>query len=706
MSTQTHYRTCNLCEAMCGLEIDYEGSKVLSIKGDKKDEFSEGHICPKALALKDIYEDKDRLKKPLKRTGDSWQEISWKQAINEVATALVETRQKHGADAVGMYSGNPNVHNSGTILSAPNFSRELRTKNKFSATSVDQLPHQFVAYLMYGHQLQIPIPDIDRTEYLVILGANPLVSNGSLLSAPNIKKRLQRIQERGGKIINIDPRFTETSAKSDQHIYIRPGTDTFLLLGMLHVLFEENLIKIGRFENALKGFEDVKKLAEQFSPKKITEITGISTETIQTLAKEFASQDKAVLYGRMGVCTQEFGGLSMWLVNVINILTGNFDEHGGYMFTTPAIDLKPHASKGHVNKWSSRVRGLPEVGSELPSSVMAEEILTPGEGQIKAMIINAGNPVLSTPNGLQLENAFKSLDFMVSIDIYLNETSKLAHIILPSTTGLENDLYDIVFHSLAVRNTAKYSKALFQKADGAKYDWQIFRALRKAYLKKSGKLGISRRIKLMLEEAIPVEKMLDMALKRGPHKGRVNIKKLKDNPHGIDLGSLQSQMPAALYSQDKKINLFPYEITTDIPRLKDRFDSFSIQKDEFLLIGRRQLRTCNSWLHNSPRLIKNNPCNLLLHPDDATKLKLNGCKSVKVSSKVGEVTLAYETTEEIMLGTVSLPHGWGHLGDIRMDVASTSPGVSINDLTDENFVDLLTGNAALNGVPVKIEAIS
>jgi len=408
----------------------------------------------------------------------------------------------------------------------------------------------------------------------------------------------------------------------------------------------------------------------------------------------------------MGVCTQEFGGLSMWLVNVINILTGNFDEPGGYMFTTPAIDLKPHASKGHVNKWSSRVRGLPEVGSELPSSVMAEEILTPGEGQIKAMIINAGNPVLSTPNGLQLENAFKSLDFMVSIDIYLNETSKLANIILPSATGLENDLYDIVFHSLAVRNTAKYSKALFQKADGAKYDWQIFRALRKAYLKKSGKLGVSRRIKLMIEEAIPVEKMLDMALKQGPHKRQVNIKKLKDNPHGIDLGSLQSQMPAALYSQDKKINLFPDEIATDIPRLKERFDSFSIKKDEFLLIGRRQLRTCNSWLHNSPRLIKNNPCNLLLHPDDATKLKLNGSKSVKVSSKVGEVTLAYEITEEIMPGTVSLPHGWGHLGDIRMDVASTSPGVSINDLTDENFVDLLTGNAALNGVPVKIEAIS
>jgi len=520
MPIQTHYRTCNLCEAMCGLEIEYEGTNVLSIKGDKNDPFSKGHICPKAMALKDIYEDKDRLKKPLKRTDTGWQEISWKQAINEVAEVLAETRKKYGSDAVGVYAGNPNVHNSGAILSAPGFIKELRTKNRFSATSVDQLPHQFVAFLMYGHQLQLPIPDIDRTDYLIILGANPLVSNGSLLTAPNIKKRLQRIQERGGKIVNIDPRFTETSAKSDQHIYLRPGSDTFLLLSMLHVLFEENLVKLGRFENALNGFDEVKKVAEQFAPNKVTDITGISSETITLLTREFASSEKAVLYGRMGACTQEFGGLSMWLVSVINILTGNFDEPGGYMFTSPAIDLKPYSSRGHINRWSSRVRGLPEVGSELPSSVMAEEILTPGKGQIRAMVINAGNPVLSTPNGIQLEKAFKSLDFMVSIDIYINETSKLANIILPTATGLEVDLYDIIFHSLAVRNTSKYSKALFKPADGVKYDWQIFRTLRKTYLQKMGKLGLVKRIKLMIEHSVSVEKMLDIALKRGACRKR------------------------------------------------------------------------------------------------------------------------------------------------------------------------------------------
>ena len=573
--TQIHYRTCNLCEAMCGLAIEHDGNEVISIKGDVDDEFSQGHICPKALALKDIYEDPNRLKKPVKRTANGWVEISWKAAIQEVADALASARKKHGSDAVGVYSGNPNVHNSGALLSAPEFLKELRTKNRFSATSVDQLPHQYMAYLMYGHQLQIPIPDIDRTDFLIILGANPIISNGSLLSAPNIKKRLKNIQDRGGKIVNIDPRYTETSAKSDQHLFIRPGSDVFMLLSMLHILLEEDLVKFGRFEQHLKSYEALRKVANDYSPEKTATITGIDSNVLKDLTRQFANTEKAVLYGRMGVCTQEFGGMCMWLVNVLNILTGHFDEAGGYMFTTPAIDLKPQISKGHIAKWKSRVRGLPEVGGELPSSVMAEEILTPGEGQIKAMIISAGNPVLSTPNGVQLEKAFKSLDFMVSIDIYINETSKLADIILPPATGLETDLYDIIFHTLAVRNTSKYSEALFDKADGAKYDWEVFRALRVAYLKPLKKLTLSKRIKLGITHLLSPEKMLDILLKRGPYKNEVSIKKLKKHPHGIDLGALKSQMPESLYHKDKKINLFPEEIKEDLQRVKQKFRAFN-----------------------------------------------------------------------------------------------------------------------------------
>lgn len=699
---QIHYRTCNLCEAMCGLAIEHDGKAVISIKGDVDDEFSQGHICPKALALKDIYEDPNRLKKPVKRTENGWIEISWAAAIREVANALADTRKKHGSDAVGVYSGNPNVHNSGALLSAPEFLKELRTKNRFSATSVDQLPHQYMAYLMYGHQLQIPIPDIDRTDFLIILGANPIISNGSLLSAPNIKKRLKNIQERGGEIVNIDPRYTETSAKSDQHVFIRPGSDVFMLLSMLHILLEEKLVKLGRFEQHLKNYEGLEELASDYSPETTTDITGIEPEVLKELTKQFANTEKAVLYGRMGVCTQEFGGMCMWLVNVLNILTGHFDEPGGYMFTTPAIDLKPQISKGHIGKWKSRVRELPEVGGELPSSVMAEEILTPGEGQIKAMVISAGNPVLSTPNGVQLEKAFESLDFMVSIDIYINETSKLANIILPTATGLETDLYDIIFHTLAVRNTSKYSPALFGKSDGAKYDYEVFRALRIAYLKSMKKLSLSKRIKLGITHLFSPEKMLDILLKRGPYKKELSIKKLKKHPHGIDLGALKSQMPKSLYHKDKKINLFPDEIKEDLQRVKQKLDTF--KPDDFLLIGRRQLRTCNSWLHNSQRLLKNNSCNLYLHPKDAEKLDLNGSSTIKVSSKVGQIEVPYETTEEIMQGVVSLPHGWGHHGDIKLDVATTSPGTNVNELTDDNFVDQLTGNAAVNGVPVKLEA--
>lgn len=698
--SQTHFRTCNLCEAMCGLAIEHDGKEVISIKGDVDDEFSQGHICPKALALKDIYEDPNRLKKPVKKTKDGWVEIAWKEAIEEVAQTLANTRKKYGSDAVGVYSGNPNVHNSGAILSAPEFIKELRTKNRFSATSVDQLPHQYMAYLMYGHQLQIPIPDIDRTDFLIILGANPIISNGSLLSAPNIKKRLKNIQDRGGKIVNIDPRFTETSAKSDQHLFIRPGSDVFMLLSMLHILFEEKLVKLGRFEHHLNGFEDLHQLVKDYSPENTAEITGIESDVLTDLTRQFANTEKAVLYGRMGVCTQEFGGMCMWLVNVLNILTRHFDELGGYMFTSPAIDLKPQISKGHIGKWKSRVRGLPEVGGELPSSVMAEEILTPGKGQIKAMIISSGNPVLSTPNGAQLEKAFESLDFMVSIDIYINETSKLADIILPTATGLETDLYDIIFHTLAVRNTSKYSPALFDKAEEAKYDWEVFRALKMTYLKSMNKMSLSKRLKIGIAHLFSPEKMLNILLRRGPYD--LSIKKLKQQPHGIDLGALKSQMPDSLYHKDKKINLLPNEIKEDLKRVKQKLDTF--KPDDFLLIGRRQLRTCNSWLHNSQRLLKNNSCQLFLHPKDAEKLGLQEKNSIKVSSRVGQVVVPFETTEEIMQGVVSLPHGWGHKGKIKLDVASTSPGTNINELTDENFVDLLTGNAAVNGVAVKLEA--
>ncbi|MFY0652674.1 MAG: molybdopterin-dependent oxidoreductase [Cyclobacteriaceae bacterium] len=703
MTTQKHYRTCNLCEAMCGLEIEYTKETILSIKGDKNDPFSQGHICPKAVALKDVYEDKNRLKKPVKKTESGWEEISWSEAFNTVGKRIHEIQTQYGKTSIGFYNGNPVVHNSGTLLSAPSFFRELGTTNRYSATSVDQLPHHFSAYLMFGHQLMLPIPDIDRTDYLVILGANPLVSNGSLLTAPNMKKRLADIQARGGKVVNIDPRFTETSEKCDQHVYIKAGTDVYLLLAMINTLFDEGLVDTGRLTSDIKGLNEIRDLVQNYSPGSIEQITGISSQVITNLTREFCTADKAVLYGRMGVCTQEFGGASMWLVNVFNILTGNFDEPGGAMFSSPAIDVKATTSKGHIGKWHSRVRDFPEFANELPVATLAEDILTEGKGQIKGMIINAGNPILSTPNSGQLAQAFDSLDFMVSIDIFINETSSMADIILPPATGVEVGHYDLVFHSLAVRNTTKYSSALFPKSDGAKYDWEIFKLLRKSYLKATGRYGPKKRIKLFFDNFITPEKMIGVGLKRSKYGSKVSLGELKNNPHGIDLGPLESQLPKALFTSDKKINLYPNAIENDLTRIADKLRSHGTNSNKIKLVGRRQLRTCNSWLHNSPRMSKNNDCTLLIHPNTADKFKLEKGNPVKVVSASGSITLPMELTNKIAEDTVSIPHGWGHTGDIQLDVATANPGANINVLMSDQQIDELTGNAVLNGVEVELQ---
>lgn len=702
MASQTHFRTCTLCEAMCGIEIEYEGKEILSIKGDKLDPFSKGHICPKAVALKDIYEDKDRLRKPMKKTSDGWKEISWDKAFDEVVENIVGIQKDYGHSTVGLYQGNPAVHNTGTMLSAPDFVRALGTQNRYSATSVDQLPHHFASLLMFGHQHMIPIPDIDRTELLVIMGANPVISNGSLMTAPNIKKRLEKIRKSGGKIINIDPRFTETSSKSDQQIYIRPGSDVFMLLAVVNLLFKDSKIKPNRLSGFVDGVDRLQGAVKSYTPEAVEDITGIKANSIRLLVEQLTEAERAVWYGRLGVCTQEFGGLCMWLVNVINILTGNFDEPGGAMFTTPAIDVKPHTSKGHINRWQSRVRKLPEFGNELPVATLAEDILTPGDGQIRGMIINAGNPVLSTPNGSQLKKAFESLGFMVSIDIYLNETSSLANIILPPATGLEVDHYDLVFHSLAIRNTAKFSPALFKPSKEAKYDWQIFRELTKRYLKKTDGYSLKKCLEMTVKNNISIKKSIEIGIKRGPQVKNIDIKALFKNPHGIDLGPLESQLPEALYTANSMINIFPNEMEKDLKRVSDRLKKSSKEPQGFLLIGRRQLRTCNSWMHNSPRLMKSNTCTLFVHPEDAESVGLNGSKMATVKSRTGEVTLPYELTNEIMKGTLSIPHGWGHQGNIKLAVAQSNPGVSINDITDETFIDELTGNAALNGVPVQL----
>ena len=706
MPSNIHYRTCNLCEAMCGLTIETEADEIISIKGDKEDSFSKGHICPKAMGLKDIYLDKDRLKRPVRRTENGWEEISWEEAYTEVVENLTKIQNQHGENSIGVYLGNPVVHNSGTMLSGTPFYKTLKTKYRYSATSVDQLPHHFASYYMFGHQFLMPVPDIDRTQFMLILGGNPLASNGSIMTAPDVKNRLKAIQKNGGKVVVIDPRKTETSKISDAHLPIKPGTDVYLLWGLIAVMFEEKLVNLGELADYTDGVAALQKLASQFKLDGIETVTGIPADKIKSLAKDFCAAKTAVAYGRMGVSTQVHGGHCQWLVNAINILSGNFDTPGGGMFTTPAFDLLAPERAGHRGKWFSKTRKLPEFNGELPVSTMAEDILNQeGEDCIKAMVTVAGNPILSTPNGRQLENAFGSLDFMVSFDIYINETSRFANIILPPTTGLETSHYDLVFNIFAVRDVAKFSEALFPPSEGAKHDYEIFKEL-------TDKMNTAQGVEIDNKYMTPNQK-IDLGLKYG-HYGMqagdeaafsgLSLETLKGKSHGIDLGALKSRLPDRLFTTDKRIALAPEIFVQDMKRVTNEFHRQANESNNQLyLIGRRNLRTNNSWMHNSERLVKNNNCTLLMHPEDAIKLNLNSKDMVTVESSVGKVSIPLEITEDMMQGVVCIPHGWGHNRDhTRMGVANKNPGVSINDLTDDSQIDELTGNAVLNGVPVRV----
>ncbi len=690
---EKHYRNCNLCEAICGIEIMHDQGAIVSIKGDKLDPFSRGHICPKALALRDIYEDPNRLRMPVKRTADGWQEIGWAEAFDETARRLSEIQSRFGRDAVAVYQGNPTVHNLGSMLNSRDLLKALGTKNNYSATSVDQLPHHFASWAMFGHPFLIPIPDIDRTEYFLILGANPLASNGSLMTSPDIINRLNAIKDRRGKVVLIDPRRTETTRVANEHFFIRPSSDAFLLLAMVRTLFSEGLVDLDRLGDFTDGIETIRSVSNDFSPELAEEMTGIPAAEVIRLTREFASAGSAVCYGRIGLSTQAFGGLCQWLINALNILTGNFDRAGGAMFTAPAFDLMQVAKGGSIHdRWQSRVRKLSEFMGELPVSALAEEMLTEGEGQIKALVTSCGNPVLSTPNGGQLDRVLEGLDFMVSIDFYVNETTRHANIILPPATNLESSHYDVVFNTFAVRNTAKYSGPLFEKAENTRYDWQIFQELT---ARLSGTLGSYK--------PEPPELKLSLGLQFG--KYQMPLDKLMQSPHGIDLGELLPCLPQRLLTANKRIDIAPEIIVKDVERLKKSAEFSTDPEFPFNLIGRRHLRDCNSWLHNSDTLMKGkNRCTLMMNNEDAREHSFDNGQTVKVRSRVGSISLPVEVTENIARGVVSIPHGYGHgRKGVKLDIASEQPGVSINDLTDETVMDELTGNAAFSSVRVKVE---
>ncbi|MFT4519916.1 MAG: anaerobic selenocysteine-containing dehydrogenase [Halioglobus sp.] len=704
---KTHYRACHLCEAICGLVIQTQGEEIVSIKGDKNDPLSRGHICPKAVALKDIHEDPDRLRQPMQRTvADSgksvWQAVSWDEALDRVAERLVDTLERHGVHAIGVYLGNPSVHNYGMLTHQGNLFRQLRTNNRFSATSVDQLPHHLASMWLFGHKSLFPIPDIDRSDYFLMLGANPIASNGSIWTVPDVRKRIKALTARGGKLVVIDPRKTETVKLASEHHFIRPGSDALFLLAVLSTIFAENLDDTAHLSDFTTGLDTVAQAVADFTPEYAAAHTGIEADAIRQIARDLAGAEAGICYGRMGVSTQAYGALNQWLIQIINIATGNLDLPGGSLFTLPAVDNIPTSSPGGFGRHHSRVRGLPEFDRELPAATMAEEITTEGENQIRTLFTGAGNPVLSTPNGRQLDAALETLDFMVSLDPYLNETTRHADVILPPTSPLEHDHYDIAFHTNAIRNTVRFNEAIFEKPEGALHDWEIFTELGNR---------VSKRLGGDVQPLMPPADIIELGLQMGPYADQgISLATVKENPSGIDLGPLKPQLPGRLQSKDKMIHCDTPEPLADLSRLRTEFPAPGEQStkqesnNQLRLIGRRHVRSNNSWMHNYHRLMKGKGrCTLLVHPDDLVARGITQGSEITIQSRVGSVRVVAQSSEEMMPGVVSLPHGFGHNRDgIQMGIAQTHAGVSCNDLTDELFLDELSGNAAVNGVLVEV----
>ena len=700
---ETRLGVCNLCEAICGLRLTLEDGRITSVRGNPDDPLSRGHICPKAVALQDVYEDPDRLRHPVRRTPSGWEEIGWDEALDLVADNLARVTKEHGSDGLGVYLGNPNVHSLGSMTHATAMVKALRTKNTYSATSVDQLPHQLVAHLMYGHQLLVPVPDIDRTQLFVVVGGNPMASNGSLMTVPDFPGRLRELRARGGRMVVLDPRRTETAGAADEHHFVRPGTDAFVLLAMLQTVFAEGLAVTPEY---VDGLDLVEQAVRDFTPERAESVSGLPADAIRDLARELATTDRAVLYGRMGVSTQQFGAVCQWAIQCLNIVAGNLDHEGGAMFTSPAIDAVGRGliGKGHRDLWRSRVRGLPEVGGELPVSTMADEILTPGDGQVRAMLTIAGNPVLSTPDGARLDEALAGLDFMAAVDFYVNETTRHADVILPPTSALERDHYDLAFHVLAVRNTARFTPAVFGKPKDARHDWEIYREITLRLAKRLGvRQPLKKRLTSQARLRLSPTRTIDLLLRTD--RARLSLRKLRRKPEGVDLGPLRPMLPRRLLTKDRRVHAAPLVLLDDLPRLEAA--GAAVPGDgELLLIGRRHQRDCNSWMHNTARLTKGRPRHhLLMHPEDLADRGLADGTTVTVTSRVGSVQAEVQATDDVMPGVVSLPHGYGHNREgVRLSLASRVPGPSINDLTDPAVLDEASGNAVLNGVPVTVAA--
>ena len=743
-SERSTYRICPLCEACCGLEVRTRGDQVVGIRGAQDDVFSAGYICPKGYALKDLHEDPDRLRTPLIRRNDELVPATWDEAFAEIERRLPPVLAAHGPDAVGLAVGNPSAHKFGLLLYFSRLAKALGTKNVFSASTLDQMPKQLSSGLMFGHWLSIAVPDIERSDYLLVIGANPVASNGSLWTVPDFRGKAKAMRARGGRLVVIDPRRTETAEVADEHIAIRPGGDVFLLAGMVHTLFDEGLVRLGRLADHVNGLVEVQEALQPFAPERMAARCAIAAADVRRLARELAAAPRGCVYARIGTCTQSFGTLNSWLVDVLNVLTAKLDEPGGAMFPLSAAFAnntvgKPGSGRGIVTgRHASRVSGAPEVFGELPMTVLAEEIETPGPGQIKALISVACNPVLSSPGGPRLARALDSLDFMVSLDIYVNETTRHADVVLPGLSPLQDSHYDVAFPQLSFRNHARYSAPVFAPPAGHPPEWQTLLRLG-AIAKGRGAMAdvwalddelAEADVRRLAGDATPLvmqavsalqgpDRLLELALRGGPYGNLFGLKrvdpalglgtdgltlaKVQAAPGGIDLGPLQPRIPEVLRTPSGRIELAPRSLLADLHRALADLDA---PTPDMVVIGRRDVRSNNSWMHNLPTLAKG-PFRgtALVNPGDATRLGLTDGAAAQLSSEYGSLVVVVEVSAAMSPGVVSLPHGWGHdLPGARLALAAARPGVNLNALLDDTQRDPLSGNAVLSGVAVRLVA--
>jgi anaerobic selenocysteine-containing dehydrogenase len=745
MSTQaaetTVHRICPLCEACCGLELKISNNEVISIRGHEADVFSHGYICPKGASLKDLHNDPDRLRTPLIKRDGKFLEASWDEAFAEIERRLPPLLSAHGGDSVATVIGNPSAHKIGLLMYFPRLAKALGTHNLFSASTLDQMPKQLSVGLMFGNWLSVPVPDIERTDFLLILGANPMVSNGSLWTVPDFRGKAKALRARGGRIVVVDPRRSETAAVADEHHFIRPGADVFFLLGLVHTLFDEKLVRLGRLAEHVVGLEAVAAGVKDFSPERVAARCGFDPQTIRQLARQLAGAERAAIYGRIGTCTQEYGTLCSWLIDVLNVLTGHLDQEGGAMFPKAAAFAantlgKPGSGKGvTTGRRKSRVSGAPEIMGELPMVYLAEEIETPGAGQVKALISIASNPVLSSPNGERLAAAFDQLDFMVSVDIYLNETTRHANVILPGSSPLEDLHYDIVFQQFSHRNHARYSEPVLARAADNPPEWQILLRLAAIALGKGAQVDVEKfddelfagdvrrsigaqagsqadSVLAALSHLSGPERQIDFAIRTGPYGDMfgqkpdgINLAKVKAAPGGIDLGSMQPRIPEVLRTPSGKIELAPAMLIED---LKRPAAALAQAAPDLVIIGRRQIRSGNSWMHNLSILAKGPyRCTALVNPADAQRLGLQHGGKARIANGGRSIEAQVEVSEEMMPGVVSLPHGWGHdLSGTKLAVAAERPGANLNVLLDDTLRDPLSGNAVLSGIAIEMRAVT